>query len=67
MGMFENQSALAEIMEKELAKVECKLEDGSTVTNYEGICQGFIGRALNGDLGAAEFIVKLTGKNGGKK
>jgi hypothetical protein len=62
MGMFDEKSGLAEQMEKELAKVECKLEDGSMVTNLEGICQAFIGRALNGDLQAADFIAKLTGK-----
>jgi hypothetical protein len=38
------------------------MEDGSMATNLEGICQAFIGRALNGDLQAADFIVKLTGK-----
>jgi hypothetical protein len=62
MGMFDEKSGLAEQMEKELSKVECKMEDGSMVTNLEGICQAFIGRALNGDLQAADFIVKLTGK-----
>jgi hypothetical protein len=62
MGMFDESSPLAEQMEKELAKPECKLEDGSLVTNLEGICQALIGRALNGDLQAADFIAKLTGK-----
>jgi hypothetical protein len=62
MGMFDEKSELAEQMGKELAKVECKLEDGSTVTNLEGICQALIGRALNGDLQAADFITKLTSK-----
>jgi hypothetical protein len=62
MGMFDEKSSLAEQMEKELAKAECKMEDGSIATNLEGICQAFIGRALNGDLQAAEFIAKLTGK-----
>jgi hypothetical protein len=60
--MFDEKSGLVEQMEKELAKQECKLEDGSLVTNLEGICQALIGRALNGDLQAADFIAKLTGK-----
>jgi hypothetical protein len=62
MGMFDEKSVLADQMEKELAKKECKLEDNSIVTNLEGICQALIGRALNGDLQAADFIAKLTGK-----
>jgi hypothetical protein len=62
MGMFDERSGLAEQMEKEPAKKECKTEDGSMVTNLEGICQAFIGRALNGDLQAAGFIAGLTGK-----
>lgn len=62
MGMFDEKSGLAEQMEKELAKQECKMEDGSMATNLEGICQAFIGRALNGDLQAADFIAKLIGK-----
>jgi hypothetical protein len=62
MAMFDSQSALSETMEKELSKAECVLEDGSTVTNLEGICQSLIGRALSGDLSAVEFIAKLTGK-----
>jgi len=47
-------------MKVELAKVECELEDGSKVTNIEGICQRLIDRALNGDISAIDFIVKLT-------
>jgi hypothetical protein len=62
MAMFDDTPALAACMGKELAKKECQLEDGSTVTNLEGICQAFIGRALDGDLQAAEFIARLTGK-----
>jgi hypothetical protein len=62
MAMFEDKSALAETMGQELEKKECKLEDGTMVSNLEGICQAFIGRALNGDLQAADFIVRLTGK-----
>ena len=61
MGMFENTSELAEQMKKELAKEEYKLEDGSTVTNLEGICQTLIGRALDGDLQVVELIAELTG------
>jgi len=62
MAMFENTSVLAEQMKKELGKVEYELQDGSTVSNLEGICQGLIGRALNGDLSAIEFIFELEGK-----
>jgi hypothetical protein len=62
MSKFDEKSGLVEQMEKELAKKECKLEDGSMVTNLEGICQAFIGKALNGDLQAADFIAKLIGK-----
>jgi hypothetical protein len=62
MAMFDDKSALAEQMEKELAKKEVKLEDGTLVTNLECICQSLIGRALNGDLLATEFITKLAGK-----
>jgi len=62
MAMFESVSKLAEQMEIELAKVECRLEDGSMVTNLEGICQSLIGRALKGDLQTIELISKLTGK-----
>lgn len=60
--MFDEDTPLTAQMKKELEKVECKLDDGSTVSNLEGICQAFIGRALNGDLPAAEFIAKLMGK-----
>ena len=54
-------SVLAETMKKELAKQEYELEDGTTVSNLEGICQGLIARALEGDLQATEFIAELTG------
>jgi hypothetical protein len=62
--MFENTSVLAEQMKKELSKVEYQLDDGSTVSNLEGICQGLIGRALDGDLNVIELISELvSGKN----
>ena len=60
MAMFENTSVLAEQMKIELAKVEYELEDGSTVSNIQGICQGLIGRALSGDLAAIQFIIEAT-------
>ena len=60
MAMFDNTSVLAEQMAKELAKVEYQLEDGSIVSNLEGICQGLIGRALDGDLNVVELIAELT-------
>jgi hypothetical protein len=62
--MFENSTALAEQMKIELAKVEYQLEDGSTVSNLEGICQTLIGRALDGDLNCVSLISDLIG---GKK
>ena len=65
MAMFDNSSALAETMKKELQKKEYHLENGKTVTNLEGICQHLIGRALEGDLQAVSFIAELT--DGGKK
>ena len=60
--MFDNDSMslLGEAMQKELAKVEFELEDGSTVSNIEGICQGLISRALDGDLQALNLIAELT-------
>ena len=64
MAMFDSTSALAEQMKKELAKVEYELEDGTTVSNIEGICQQLISRALDGDLSAVSFIAELLG---GKK
>jgi len=62
--MFSDTSALAEQMKTELAKKEYRLEDGSTVTNLEGICQALIGRALDGDLQVVSLISELIG---GKK
>ena len=64
MAMFNDTSALVEQMKIELVKKECQLEDGSTVTNLEGICQQFIGRALDGDLQVISLISDLIG---GKK
>jgi len=61
MSMFDTESVLAEQMKKELAKVEYELEDGSRVSNLEAICQGLIGRALDGDLNVIELIAELTG------
>ena len=61
MAMFE--SKLSEQLETELMKQEYKLEDGSMVTNIEGICQGLIDRALDGDLSVIHLISELlTGK-----
>ena len=64
MAMFNDSSALAEQMKIELAKKECKLEDGSMVTNLEGICQNLIERALDGNLQVVSLISDLIG---GKK
>jgi len=60
--MFNDTSVLAEQMKIELSKAEYQLADGKTVTNLEGICQGLIGRALDGDLRVVELIAELTGK-----
>jgi len=60
MAMFNDTSALAEQMKIELAKKEYQLEDGSTVTNLEGICQQLIGRALDGDLQVVSLISDLV-------
>lgn len=57
--MFDNASALSEQMKIELAKEECVLEDGSKVSNLEGICQRLIGRALDGDLQVVSLISDL--------
>ena len=57
--MFNDSSALAEQMKAELAKKEYQLEDGSTVSNLEGICQALIGRALDGDLQVVRLISDL--------
>ena len=60
MPMFDSSSAIAEQMKIELAKQEYKLADGSTVTNLEGICQGLIGRALDGDLQVVNLISEIV-------
>ena len=65
--MFNETSALAEQMKIELAKEECLLEDGSAVSNLQGICQHLIGRALQGDLNVIDMIAGLTGGKTGKK
>ena len=68
MAMFDNNSALAEQMKIELAKIEVELEDGSMVSNLEGICQKLIGRALDGDLNVIQLIADLAdGRIRGKK
>jgi len=68
MAMFDNNSALAEQMKIELAKIEVELEDGSRVSNIEAICQRLIGRALDGDLTVIQLIADLAdGKIRGKK
>jgi len=64
MAMFNDTSALSEQMKIELAKKEYHLEDGSIVSNLEGICQALISRALDGDLQVVSLISDLVG---GKK
>lgn len=46
-------------LREQLQLKECKLEDGTMVSNMEGICQAMIGRALNGDLAVIELMNKL--------
>ena len=60
MALFEG--ILSETMKKELAKEEYELQDGSVVSNIEGICQSLISRALEGDLQVIDLIARLTGK-----
>ena len=62
MKLDDKESAFSAAMDKNLAAVECRLEDGSTVSNLDGICQALIGRALNGDMLAVEFIAKLQNR-----
>jgi hypothetical protein len=64
MAMFDDTSELAKQMKIELAKSECELEDGSMVTNLEGICQKLIGRALEGDLNVVKVISDLISGKG---
>ena len=59
MAMFD--SVLSETMKRELSKAEYKLEDGTTVTNLEGICQNLISQALEGNLQVISLISELIG------
>jgi len=61
------KTEIAAQMKIELNKAECELEDGSRVTNLEGICQRLIGRALDGDLNTIEYIAKLTAEEEKKR
>lgn len=54
--------SFCQAMKKNLALVECKLEDGTVVSNLDGICQVLIGRALHGDMLAIEFIDKVQSR-----
>lgn len=56
----EKKPTLKEKLNEHLALQECKLEDGSMVTNLDGICDMLIGRALNGDLQVVELIDKIA-------
>ena len=60
MAMFDTESALAEQMKKELAKVEYQLDDGKMVSNLEAICQSLIEKSLDGDLKVIGFISDLV-------
>ncbi len=56
----EKRISLKEKLNEHLALEECKLEDGTLVTNLDGICDMLIGRALNGDLQVVELIDKIA-------
>ena len=60
--MFEDSSstALSEAMKIELAKQEYEQEDGKLISNLQGICQGLISRAADGDLQVINLIAELT-------
>lgn len=56
----EKKITLKDKLNEHLALKECKLEDGSLVSNLDGICDMLIGRALNGDLQVVELIDKIA-------
>ena len=55
----EPEENFGKMLREQLRLKECKLEDGTMVSNMEGICQAMIGRALNGDLAVVELMNKL--------
>ena len=55
----ENLSLKKKLLEQ-LSLKECKLEDGSLVSNADGICQMMIQRALDGDLQVVELIDRIS-------
>jgi len=67
MGFFDDsndkksepEDNFGKMLREQLRLKECKLEDGTMVSNMEGICQAMIGRALNGDLAVVELMNKL--------
>ena len=56
----EKKVTLKDKLNEHLALQECKLEDGTMVSNLDGICDMLIGRALNGDLQVVELIEKIA-------
>ena len=54
-----SEENFGKMLREQLKLKECKLEDGTMVSNMEGICQAMIGRALNGDLAVVELMNKL--------
>lgn len=67
MGFFDDsndkksepEDNFGKMLREQLRLKECKLEDGTMVSNMEGICQAMIDRALNGDLAVVELMNKL--------
>lgn len=55
-GIFGEESDLQKKLKEHLNLKECKLEDGSIVSNIDGICQVLIEKALNGDMGIIQVI-----------
>lgn len=56
----EKKITIKDKLNEHLGLKECKLEDGSMVTNLDGICQMLIDRALSGDLQVVELIDKIA-------
>ena len=52
--------SLKKKLSEQLALKEWQLEDGSLVSNADGICQMMIQRALDGDLQVVELIDRIS-------
>lgn len=60
MGLKNTESALITELKRTLELKEAELEDGSTVSNKEAICQLLVAKALQGDLLVIDLIAKLV-------